>query len=58
MKKEQMGIFIDEMSNLGDEWTIEQLEGTSYAKMSLERAIKERKSALGKMDNIMSMVGL
>ena len=31
---------------------------TSYAKMSLERAIKERKSALGKIDNIMSMVGL
>lgn len=41
-----------EMADLGDEWTIEELKGTSYEKMSLERAIRERKSALGKMDGI------
>ena len=52
MKKEEMSIFIDEMEDLGDEWTIEELEGTSYSKMSLERAIRERKSALGKMNDI------
>lgn len=46
------------MSNLGDEWTIEELEGTSYSKMSLERAIRERRASLGKMDGIMGMVGL
>lgn len=46
------------MSNLGDEWTIEELEGTSYSKMSLERAIRERKSSLDKMNGIMGMVGL
>ena len=40
------------LENLGDEWTIEELKGTSYEKMSLERAIRERKSALGKMDGI------
>ena len=37
MKKEEYEIFIDEMSNLGDEWTIEELEGTSYSKMSYDR---------------------
>ncbi len=58
MKKEEYEIFIDEMSNLGDEWTIEELEGTSYSKMSLERAIRERKSSLDKMNDIMGMVGL
>lgn len=59
MKKEEYEIFIDEMSNLGDEWTIEELEeGTSYSKMSLERAIRERKSSLDKMNGIMGMVGL
>ncbi|WP_294837392.1 hypothetical protein [uncultured Eubacterium sp.] len=58
MKKQEYEIFIDEMSNLGDEWTIEELEGTSYSKMSLERAIRERKSSLDKMNGIMGMVGL
>ena len=58
MKKEEYEIFIDEMSNLGDEWTTEELEGTSYSKMSLERAIRERKSSLDKMNGIMGMVGL
>ena len=58
MKKEEYEIFIDEMSNLGDKWTIEELEGTSYSKMSLERAIRERKSSLDKMNGIMGMVGL
>ena len=52
MKEEEMSIFIDEMEDLGDEWTVEELEGISYSKMSLERAIQERKSALGKMNDI------
>ena len=52
MKKEEMSIFIDEMEDLGDEWTVEELEETSYCKMSLERAIQERKSALGNMNDI------
>lgn len=47
MKENEKEIFIDEMADLGDEWTIEELKGTSYEKMSLERAIRERKSALG-----------
>ncbi|CUQ77252.1 Uncharacterised protein [Lachnospira eligens] len=58
MKKEEYSVFIEEMADLGDEWTEDELEGTSYSKMSLERAIRERRSSLGKMDGIMGMVGL
>lgn len=58
MKKEEYSIFIEEMADLGDEWTEDELEGTSYSKMSLERAIKERRASLGKMDGIMGMAGL
>ena len=35
MKKEEYSIFIEEMADLGDEWTEDELEGTSYSKMSL-----------------------
>ncbi len=56
MKENEKEIFIDEMANLGDEWTIEELKGTSYEKMSLERAIRERKSAHGKMDGIIGSI--
>lgn len=56
MKENEKEIFIDEMANLGDEWTIEELKGTFYEKMSLERAIRERKSALGKMDGIIGSI--
>ena len=35
MKENEKEIFIDEMADLGDEWTIEELKGTSYEKMSL-----------------------
>lgn len=58
MKKEEYSIFIEEMADLGDEWTEDELKGTSYSKMSLERAIRERRASLGKMDGIMGMVGL
>ena len=58
MKKEEYSIFIEEMADLGDEWTENELEGTSYSKMSLERAIRERRASLGKMDGIMGMAGL
>lgn len=58
MKKEEYSIFIEEMADLGDEWTEDELEGTSYSKMSLERAIRERRASLCKMDGIMGMAGL
>lgn len=58
MKKEEYSIFIEEMADFGDEWTEDELEGTSYSKMSLERAIRERRASLGKMDGIMGMAGL
>ena len=47
MKENEKEIFIDEMADLGDEWTIEELK---------ERAIRERKSALGKMDGIIGTI--
>ena len=58
MKKEEYSIFIEEMADLGDECTEDELEETSYSKMSLERAIRERRASLGKMDGIMGMAGL
>lgn len=42
MKKYEMTIFIDEMACLGEQWTFEALEASSYSKMSLEVAIKKR----------------
>lgn len=33
MKENEKEIFIDEMADLGDKWTIEELKGTSYEKM-------------------------
>lgn len=57
MKKEEISIFIDEISDLVDEWTAEGLAAASYVEMPLEIAIRERKSALVKMNDIIgSMV--
>ena len=56
MKENEKEIFIDEMADLGDEWTIEELKGSSTGVLSLERAIRERKSALGKMDGIIGTI--
>ena len=44
MKRYEMAIFIDEMACLGEQWTFEALEASSYSKMPLEAAIKERKA--------------
>ncbi len=52
MKKEEISIFIDEMSFLENAWTVEELTTASYAKMPLEIAIRERKSALDKINDI------
>lgn len=45
-------IFIDEMSDMGDEWTLEELKDTEYETMSLKQALKERKSAISKYNDI------
>ena len=44
MKRYEMIIFIDEMACLDDHWSFEALEASSYSKMSLEAAIKNRKA--------------
>ena len=43
MKENEKEIFIDEMANLGDEWTIEELKGTSYEKNVIREGYKRKK---------------
>lgn len=59
MTKSEMEIFIDEMSNRGDDgWTIENLSNSSYGKMSLEEALRSRNKSLDQMDAITAMTHL
>ena len=43
MKENEKEIFIDEMAYLGDEWTIEELKGTSYEKNVIRESYKRKK---------------
>ena len=45
MKKSDIEIFIEEMEQVGDKWTHEEVERV-YGKMSLERALADRKKAV------------
>lgn len=59
MTKSEMEIFVDEMSNLGDDgWTIENLSNSSYGEMSLEEALRSRIKSLDQMVAIMAMTHL
>lgn len=59
MTKSEMEIFIDEMSNRGDnDWTIESLSDSSYGKMSLEEALRSRKKVMDQADIIWAMTHL
>lgn len=59
MTKSEMEIFVDEMSNRGDnDWTIENLSNSSYGKMSLEEALRSRIKSLDQMVAIMAMTHL
>lgn len=59
MTKSEMEIFVDEMSNRGDDgWTIENLSNSSYGEMSLEEALRSRIKSLDQMVAIMAMTHL
>lgn len=42
MTKSEALIFIEKMGRLGDDWTEEQVLGSSYANMSLSEALEDR----------------
>lgn len=55
MTKGEAEIFIDEMESIGDVWTVEQVMDV-YGNVTLEIALKDRKSSVGAFMNIISAV--
>lgn len=55
MKKNEIDIFIEEMGNIGDEWTPEQVEDV-YGNTTLEDALSDRKSSLNTFFDIIGKV--
>lgn len=55
MSKSEAEIFIDEMELIGDVWTVEQVMDV-YGDVTLEMALKDRKSSVGVFMNIISAV--
>ena len=57
MKKSEMEIFIEVMSAIGDDWTLEQVEEV-YGDKSLDEALENRKSLLNMhLGNVASLIG-
>ena len=55
MKKQDIDAFIEEMEEIGDEWTPEQVED-EYGDSTLEEALADRKSAVGSFFDIIEKV--
>ena len=55
MKKRDVDVFIEEMEEIGDVWTPEQVEDV-YGNSTLEDALEDRKSSLGIFFDIVSKV--
>lgn len=55
MKKKDIAIFIEEMEEIGDNWTPEQVEDV-YGDSTLEEALAERKSSLDTFFDIIEKV--
>lgn len=55
MKKKDIDTFIEEMESIGDEWTPEQVEDV-YGDTTLEEALADRKSSVGKFFDIIRKV--
>lgn len=55
MTKSEAEIFIDEMGSIGDVWTVEQVMDV-YRNVTLEMALKDRKSSVGTFVDIISAV--
>lgn len=55
MKKKDINTFIEEMEEIGDEWTPEQVENV-YGNSTLKEALADRKAAVGISLNIIGKV--
>ena len=55
MNKSDVATFIEEMEEIGDVWTEEQVERV-YGDSSLEEALADRKASIGTFFNIIGKV--
>lgn len=55
MKKSEVNLFIEEMEEIGDVWDPEDVERV-YGNSSLEEALEDRKTSLGKLFDIIEIV--
>lgn len=55
MKKKDVALFIEEMEEIGDEWTPEQVEDV-YGDSTLDEALADRKAAVGTFFDIMGKI--
>ena len=55
MKKKDISAFIEEMEEIGDVWTPEQVEDV-YGDSTLEEALADRKSSMGMFFDIIAKV--
>ena len=55
MKKKDIAVFIEEMEEIGDVWTPEQVEDV-YGDSTLEEALADRKSSIGTLFDIIGQV--
>ncbi len=55
MKQSDIAIFIEEMKNVGDIWTPEQVKRV-YGKTTLKKAMEDRKLVLGIMGDILGKI--
>lgn len=55
MEKKDVNKFIDEMEEIGDKWTPEQVADV-YGDSTLEEALADRKSVIGSFFDIMEKV--
>ena len=55
MRKKDIDIFIEEMEEIGDIWTPDQVEDV-YGDYTLDEALQHRKSCLGKLFDIFGKV--
>lgn len=55
MKKNDIDAFIEEMEEIGDVWTPEQVEDV-YGDSTLEEALADRKSSMGTFFDIIAKV--
>lgn len=57
MTKQEIEVFIETMEEIGDKWTVKEVEDSHFSKMSLEDAIKERKAEVDTyLDSVSTVV--